>query len=69
MRCLARDCAGDRIARKFVAPALELIMLEKAHRGGFDREEALLRFGEMYATAIAGGRLRGAEGGQAGRRR
>jgi len=54
MYCLARDCAGDRIARKFVAPALELIMLEKALRGEFDREEALLRFGEMYATAIAG---------------
>jgi len=53
MYCLARDCAGDRIARKFVAPALELIMLDKA-KGGFDREEALLRFGEMYATAIAG---------------
>jgi len=54
MRCLARDCAGDKIARKFVAPTLELMMLEKALRGGFDREEALLRFGEMYATAIAG---------------
>jgi len=53
MRCLARDCAGDRIARKFVAPALELIMLDKA-RGGFDRRETLLRFGEMYATALAG---------------
>ncbi|MFP3349713.1 MAG: PaRep2b protein, partial [Thermoproteus sp.] len=54
MRCLARDCARDEVARKFVAPALELIMLDKALRGGFDREEALLRFGEMYATAIAG---------------
>ena len=54
MYCLARDCAGDRIARKFVAPALELIMLDKALNGEFDREEALLRFGEMYATAIAG---------------
>jgi len=54
MRCLARDCDGDRIARKFVAPALELMMLDKAHRGEFDRREALLRFGEMYATAIAG---------------
>jgi len=53
MRCLARDCAGDKIARKFVAPALELMMLEKA-RSGFDGKEALLRFGEMYATAIAG---------------
>jgi hypothetical protein len=54
MRRLARDCAGDKIARKFVAPALELMMLEKAFRGEFDRREALLRFGEMYATAIAG---------------
>jgi len=54
MHCLARDCADDKIVRKFVAPALELIMLEKAARGGFDGKEALLRFGEMYATAIAG---------------
>ncbi len=53
MHCLARDCADDKIARKFVEPALELMMLEKA-RGGFDRREALLWFGEMYATAIAG---------------
>jgi hypothetical protein len=54
MYCLARDCADDKIARKFVAPALELIMLDKALEGKFDRREALLRFGEMYATAIAG---------------
>ncbi|PLC62285.1 hypothetical protein B7L68_07705 [Thermoproteus sp. CP80] len=54
MHCLARDCARDAVARKFVAPALELIMLEKAARGEFDGKEALLRFGEMYATAIAG---------------
>jgi hypothetical protein len=53
--CLARDCADDRIIRKFVAPALELIMLEKALRGEFDREEALIIFSEMYATAVAGG--------------
>ncbi|MFZ8839588.1 MAG: hypothetical protein ACO2PM_11920, partial [Pyrobaculum sp.] len=52
--CLARDCADDRIIRKFVAPALELIMLDKARRGEFNREEALLIFGEMYATAVAG---------------
>jgi hypothetical protein len=52
--CLARDCAGDGIVRKFVAPALELIMLDKALKGEFDREEALLYFGEMYATAVAG---------------
>jgi len=52
--CLARDCARDEVVRKFVAPALELIMLDKALRGEFDREEALLRFGEMYATAVAG---------------
>jgi len=54
MRCLARDCARDEVARKFVAPALELIMLDKALEGKFDRREALLWFGEMYATAIAG---------------
>jgi hypothetical protein len=54
MHCLARDCARDEVARKFVAPALELIMLDKALRGEFDKREALLWFGEMYATAIAG---------------
>ncbi len=54
MHCLARDCARDEVMRKFVAPALELVMLDKALRGEFSREEALLRFGEMYATAIAG---------------
>jgi hypothetical protein len=54
MYCLARDCARDEVVRKFVAPALELIMLDKALKGEFDREEALLIFGEMYATAVAG---------------
>jgi hypothetical protein len=54
MYCLARDCARDEVARKFVEPALELIMLDKAARGEFDGKEALLWFGEMYATAIAG---------------
>ncbi len=54
MYCLARDCADDKIIRKFVAPALELIMLDKALRGEFDREKALPIFGEMYATAVAG---------------
>jgi hypothetical protein len=54
MYCLARDCARDAVVRKFVAPALELIMLDKALRGEFDREEARLTFGEMYATAVAG---------------
>ena len=54
MYCLARDCARDAVVRKFVAPALELIMLDKALRGEFDRERAKLIFGEMYATAIAG---------------
>jgi len=42
------------VARKFVEPALEPIMLDKALRGGLDTEKALLYFGEMYATAIAG---------------
>jgi hypothetical protein len=54
MYCLARDCARDAVVRKFVAPALELIMLDKALRGELDREEARLLFGEMYATALAG---------------
>jgi hypothetical protein len=54
MYCLARDCARDEVVRKFVEPALELVMLDKALRGKFDREKALLRFGEMYATALAG---------------
>ncbi len=54
MYCLVRDCAGDEVVRKFVAPALELIMLDKALRDEFSREEALLIFGEMHATAVAG---------------
>jgi hypothetical protein len=32
------------VVRKFAAPALELIMLDKALKGEFDREEALLIF-------------------------
>jgi hypothetical protein len=51
---LASDCARDTVVRKFVAPALQLIMLDKALRGEFSREEARLIFGEMYATAVAG---------------
>ena len=54
MYCLARNCARDEVVRKFVAPALELIVLDKALNNEFDREEALLIFGEMYATAVAG---------------
>jgi hypothetical protein len=54
MYCLARDCTDDRIVRKFVAPALELIMLDKALNNKFDRERARPLFGEMYATALAG---------------
>ncbi len=54
MYCLARDRARDAVVRKFVAPALELIMLDKAARGVFDEREALLLFGELYATALAG---------------
>ncbi len=52
--CLARDCARDAVVRKFVKPALELMMLDKALRGEFDREKALPLFGEMYASAVAG---------------
>jgi hypothetical protein len=54
MYCLVRDCARDEVVRKFVEPALELIMLDKALKGEFDREKARLIFSEMYATAIAG---------------
>jgi DNA-binding Lrp family transcriptional regulator len=54
MHCLAKDCARDEVVRKFVAPVLELIMLDKALRGELSREEALLIFGEMFATAVAG---------------
>ena len=54
MYCLARDCARDEVVRKFVAPALKLVMLDEALRGEFDRERAKLIFGEMYATAVAG---------------
>jgi hypothetical protein len=54
MYCLARDCARDEVVRKFVAPALELVMLDKALNSEFSREEAVLRFDEMYATALAG---------------
>jgi len=58
--CLARNCADDKIVRKFVAPALELIMLDKAlndndkSKRKRNKERAKLLFGEMYATAIAG---------------
>jgi hypothetical protein len=56
MYCLARDCARDAVVRKFVAPALELIMLDKALNDNDEsnRERAKLIFGEMYATAVAG---------------
>jgi hypothetical protein len=51
---LASDCARDEVVRKFVEPALELVMLDKALNKKFNREEALLIFGEIYATAVAG---------------
>jgi Fe2+ transport system protein FeoA len=51
---LASDCARDAVVRKFAAPALELIMLDKALKGEFNRDRARLIFGEMYATALAG---------------
>jgi len=56
MHCLARDCARDAVVRKYVAPALELIMLDKAlnDNNESNRKRARLLFGEMYATAIAG---------------
>jgi hypothetical protein len=56
MYCLARNCARDEVVRKFVEPALELIMLDKAMNDNDEsnRERAPLIFGEMYATALAG---------------
>jgi hypothetical protein len=56
MYCLAKDCARDTVVRKFAAPALELIMLDKAlnDNNESNRERARLIFGEMYATAVAG---------------
>jgi hypothetical protein len=33
---LASDCARDAVVRKFAAPALELVMLDKALRDEFD---------------------------------
>jgi hypothetical protein len=54
MYCLVRDCARDVVLRKFVEPALELIMLDKALNKEFDREKARHLIGEMYATAVAG---------------
>ena len=56
MYCLAKDCARDTVVRKFAAPALELIILDKAlnDNNESNRERARLIFGEMYATAVAG---------------
>ncbi len=54
MHCLTRDCARDEVVRKFVEPALELVMLDKALSNEFSREKALIIFGEMCATALAG---------------
>jgi len=54
MYCLTRDCARDAVVRKFMEPALELIMLDKALNNEFDGERAKLIFGVMYATAVAG---------------
>jgi hypothetical protein len=72
MYCLARDCARDEVVRKFVEPALELMMLDKALRDEYNRERARLIFGVMYATAVAGDgsvesdRVRLAVGGELG---
>jgi hypothetical protein len=62
MYCLTRDCARDAVVRKFVAPALELIMLDKTLKGEYSREKARPLFGEMYATAIAGDGTVGPDG-------
>jgi hypothetical protein len=42
--CLAKDCAKDDVAKRFIAPALKLIMLDKALRGKYPKDEALSNF-------------------------
>lgn len=48
--CLAKDCAKDDVAKRFIAPALRLIMLDKALRGKYPKDEALLYSREMIAA-------------------
>jgi hypothetical protein len=50
--CLAKDCAKDDVAKRFIAPALKLIMLDKALRGKYPKDEALLYSREMIGAAI-----------------
>ncbi len=71
---LASHCARDTVVRRFVAPALELMMLDKALNDSneFNRERAKLIFGVTCATAVAGDgsvesdRVRLAVGGELG---
>jgi hypothetical protein len=50
--CLAKDCAKDDVAKRFIAPALKLIMLDKALRGKYPKNEALLYSREVIGAAI-----------------
>jgi hypothetical protein len=48
--CLAKDCAKDDVAKRFIAPALRLIMLDKALRGKYPKDKALLYSRGMIAA-------------------
>jgi hypothetical protein len=48
--CLARDCAKDDVAKRFIDPALRLIMLDKALRGKYPKDKALLYSRGMIAA-------------------
>jgi hypothetical protein len=40
-----------KVVGKFIAPVFELVMLDKAPRSEFDREEIILRFGGRHGGA------------------
>jgi len=48
--CLAKDCAKDDVAKRFIDPALRLIMLDKALRGKYPKDKALLYSRGMIAA-------------------
>jgi hypothetical protein len=58
--CLARDCADDRIVRKFVAPALELVMLDKGVEGRVRQREGVAHLRRDVRHCSCGRRLCGA---------
>jgi hypothetical protein len=57
--CLARGCADDKIVRKFVAPALELIMLDKALKGRVQQRGGLAMLWRDVCHGVSGRRLCG----------